>query len=175
MRARIGGHNPEPNDLFVGRTAASPRWEQVRRLIATLNTGWPGHIRDPAIILLLAVYGVRIGEVCALRLEDLDWANEKIRVRRPKIGTAKLPIREKGGIFASRGRNFYSLQCGLTRGNRELAGIFRDYAARVASTSLHFRLCGGERVRFEPVLEFCHAKPRSIRKLQIAQSQQRIS
>lgn len=62
-----------------------PSWEQVQRLIASLNADRPGHIRDRAIILLLAVYGVRIGEVCALRLEDLDWANEKIRVRRPKI------------------------------------------------------------------------------------------
>ena len=56
-----------------------PTWEQVRRLIANLNTERPGHIRDRAIILLLAVYALRIGEVCALRLENIDWANEKIR------------------------------------------------------------------------------------------------
>jgi len=61
-----------------------PSWEQVRRLIASLNSDRPGHIRDRAIILLLAVYGLRIGEVCALTLDDLDWTNEKIRVRRPK-------------------------------------------------------------------------------------------
>ena len=62
----------------------SPSWEQVRSLIASLNSDRPGHIRDRAIILLLAVYGLRIGEVCALTLDDLDWTNEKIRVRRPK-------------------------------------------------------------------------------------------
>jgi len=61
-----------------------PSWEQVRCLIASLNSDRPGHIRDRAIILLLAVYGLRIGEVCALTLDDLDWTNEKIRVRRPK-------------------------------------------------------------------------------------------
>ena len=61
-----------------------PSWEQVRRLIASLNTERPSHIRDRAIILLLAVYGLRIGEVCALTLDDLDWTNEKIRVRRLK-------------------------------------------------------------------------------------------
>ena len=61
-----------------------PSWEQVRRLIASLNTERPSHIRDRAIILLLAVYGLRIGEVCALTLDDLDWANDKIRVRRQK-------------------------------------------------------------------------------------------
>jgi integrase len=61
-----------------------PSWEQTQRLIAGLNTERASHIRDRAIILLLAVYGLRIGEVCGLTLDDLDWTNEKIRVRRLK-------------------------------------------------------------------------------------------
>jgi site-specific recombinase XerD len=61
-----------------------PSWEQVRHLITSLNTERQGHIRDRAIILLLAVYGLRIGEVCALTLDDLNWTNETIRVRRLK-------------------------------------------------------------------------------------------
>jgi integrase/recombinase XerD len=61
-----------------------PSWGQVRHLIVSLNTERPSHIRDRAIILLLAIYGLRIGEVCVLKLDDVDWANEKIRVRRPK-------------------------------------------------------------------------------------------
>jgi site-specific recombinase XerD len=61
-----------------------PSWEQIQRLIANLNTERPSHIRNRAIILLLAVYGLRIGEVCRLTLDDLDWVNEKIRVRRLK-------------------------------------------------------------------------------------------
>jgi site-specific recombinase XerD len=61
-----------------------PSWEEIQRLIANLNTDRPSHIRDRAIVLLLAVYGLRIGEVSRLTLDDLDWANEKIRVRRLK-------------------------------------------------------------------------------------------
>jgi site-specific recombinase XerD len=61
-----------------------PSWEQVRRLIANLNTERPSHIRDRTIILLLAVYGLRISEACGLTLDDVDWANEKLRVRRLK-------------------------------------------------------------------------------------------
>jgi len=61
-----------------------PTWEQVQRLIANLNTKRASHLRDRAIILLLAVYGLRIGEVSGLTLDDLDWSNEKIRVRRLK-------------------------------------------------------------------------------------------
>jgi site-specific recombinase XerD len=61
-----------------------PSWEQVQRLIAGLNTEQQNHVRDRAIILLLAVYGLRMGEVCGLTLDDLDWTNEKIRIRRLK-------------------------------------------------------------------------------------------
>jgi integrase len=61
-----------------------PSWEQVRQLIANLNTEQESHIRTRAVVLLLAVYGLRIGEVCGLSLDDIDWVNEKIRVRRFK-------------------------------------------------------------------------------------------
>lgn len=61
-----------------------PSWEQIQRLVSKLDTDRPSHIRDRAIILLLAVYGLRIGEVCRLTLDDVDWTQDKIRVRRPK-------------------------------------------------------------------------------------------
>jgi site-specific recombinase XerD len=61
-----------------------PSWEQVQRLIANLNTERASHIRDRAIILLVAVYGLRISEACGLTLDDVDWANERLRVRRLK-------------------------------------------------------------------------------------------
>jgi integrase len=34
--------------------------------------------------MLFAVYGLRVGEVRALRLEDIDWEHELIHIRRPK-------------------------------------------------------------------------------------------
>ena len=36
--------------------------------------------------MVLIAYGLRAGEVAGLRLDDLDWANETLRVRRPKQG-----------------------------------------------------------------------------------------
>jgi len=66
-----------------------PTWEQIQRLVSNLNTERPRDIRDRAIILLLSVYGMRIGEVCGLTLEDVDWTHEKIRVRRPKTKRAQ--------------------------------------------------------------------------------------
>jgi site-specific recombinase XerD len=73
-----------PKIYSLASLPEGPSWEQVQRLIANLNTDRPTHVRDRAIVLLLAVYGLRIGEVCRLTLDDLDWVNEKIRVRRLK-------------------------------------------------------------------------------------------
>ena len=61
-----------------------PSWEDVQRLLATTEGDQPKDIRDRAIILLFAVYGLRVGEVRALRLEDLDWVQELLYVTRPK-------------------------------------------------------------------------------------------
>jgi integrase/recombinase XerD len=61
-----------------------PSWEEVKRLLASVNGASPVQIRSRCAILLCAVYGLRVGEVCRLRLEDIDWAEEKICVRRSK-------------------------------------------------------------------------------------------
>jgi integrase/recombinase XerD len=44
----------------------------------------PSEIRDHAMLLVVAVYGVRSVEVRHLRLEDIDWEREIVRIRRPK-------------------------------------------------------------------------------------------
>lgn len=53
----------------------------------------PKGIRDYAILMLLARYGLRAGEITALRLEDVDWRKEVIRIRHSKRGgTSFLPL-----------------------------------------------------------------------------------
>lgn len=61
-----------------------PRWDDVQRLIASADTDRPQDIRDRAILMLLAVYGLRCGEVVALTLDDIDWARDILHVTRPK-------------------------------------------------------------------------------------------
>lgn len=63
-----------------------PSWDEVRRLIASMHGSSAFEIRNRCAILLFAVYGFRVGEVCGLRLDDVDWAKEKITVRRFKQG-----------------------------------------------------------------------------------------
>lgn len=61
-----------------------PSWEEVQRLLESTIGNRPADIRDHAILMLLAVYGLRRGEVARLQLDDLDWAGERIVVPRPK-------------------------------------------------------------------------------------------
>jgi len=61
-----------------------PSWKDAQRLLASTEGDLPKNIRDRAIIMLFAVYGLRVSEVCALKLEDLDWENELLYVTRPK-------------------------------------------------------------------------------------------
>ena len=61
-----------------------PSWNDVQRLVATADGSRAKDIRDRAILLLLAVYALRSGEVRALRLEDLDWEKGLLFVSRTK-------------------------------------------------------------------------------------------
>lgn len=68
----------------------APDWSDVRRMLADVDTDRPRDIRDRAILLLLAVYGMRSGEVAALRLDQLDWAGRtlgliRLKRRQPQI------------------------------------------------------------------------------------------
>jgi len=58
----------------------------VQRLLATTEGDRPVDKRDRAILMLFIAYGLRAGEVGGLRLDDLSWENEMLRVRCPKPG-----------------------------------------------------------------------------------------
>ncbi len=61
-----------------------PSWEDVRRLIASMETDSAYDIRDKAMTMLLAIYGFRATEVSTLRFEDIDWEHNLISVSRAK-------------------------------------------------------------------------------------------
>ena len=65
-----------------------PAWSDVKRLIAATDGATVAQLRNRALLLLLAVYGLRSGEVRSLSLEDLDWTRGVLRVYRSK--TARL-------------------------------------------------------------------------------------
>ncbi len=61
-----------------------PTWAEVNCLLVGVNGKSPIEMRSNCVVLLCVVYGLRIGEVSRLRLEDIDWMAERILVRRPK-------------------------------------------------------------------------------------------
>lgn len=61
-----------------------PSWEDLKALIASTETHKPVDIRDRAILQLFAVYGLRSAEVANLRLDQIDWEQDRISIRRTK-------------------------------------------------------------------------------------------
>jgi site-specific recombinase XerD len=61
-----------------------PSWDKVQQLLTTTVEDRPKEIRDRAILMLLAMYGFRAGEVVQLRLADFNWERELLFLTRPK-------------------------------------------------------------------------------------------
>jgi site-specific recombinase XerD len=61
-------------------------WEEVEQLAERTSGNSLVDIRNHAIILLLATYGFRRGEVAQLKLESVDWRRETLQVKRSKQG-----------------------------------------------------------------------------------------
>ena len=65
----------------------------VQRVLGACERSTVQGKRDYALLLLLARLGLRAGEIVALQLDDIDWANAELAVRSKKgAGWAKLPL-----------------------------------------------------------------------------------
>jgi len=75
------------------------RPEEVQRVLeVTREDPRPVGLRDYAILTLLASYGLRATEIVRLRLEDIDWRRDVLRVRHSKTGTySELPLLREPG------------------------------------------------------------------------------
>jgi integrase/recombinase XerD len=61
-----------------------PAWSDVRRILAFVDPSQAREVRDRAILMLLAIYGLRRGEVADLRLDQIDWSRHALRIFRLK-------------------------------------------------------------------------------------------
>jgi integrase/recombinase XerD len=53
----------------------------------------PIGLRDYGMLLLLSTYGLRAGKTTALRLQDIDWAHDRLQIRHSKTGVcSELPL-----------------------------------------------------------------------------------
>jgi integrase/recombinase XerD len=61
---------------------------EVESVFAAIDRSNPRGKRSYAMLLLLATYGLRGGEVSSLRLDDIDWHNDRIRIANRKAGNS---------------------------------------------------------------------------------------
>jgi integrase/recombinase XerD len=68
-------------------------WETVCKLLRSIGTGSPMGLRDYAMFLLIATYGLRASEVVALSLEDIRWRQRILRIHQRKTSSPlELPL-----------------------------------------------------------------------------------
>ena len=102
----------------------------------------PMGLRDHAILQVLATYGLRVGEITRLRLNDVDWRTEHLRVRHSKSGAQSLlPLMEPVGEALI---NYFRVRTSEDR----FAGDLRSYACAL-SPAVRDRIYSAVRGRME--------------------------
>ncbi len=61
-------------------------WEDIQRLLRSVDTATASGLRDHALLLMMSTYGLGAGEVIRLQFQDIDWNAATIKVMRPKTG-----------------------------------------------------------------------------------------
>jgi integrase/recombinase XerD len=121
---------------------SGPNWDDVSRLLASTEGDRPMDIRDRAILMLLAVYGLRAGEVTHLRLDDIDWGQELIFVTCSKTRSRRT--------------------CPLTR---PVGNAILRYLKEVRPRSAHRDIFLSTRAPIQPVRELWALVARRLRRL----------
>ncbi len=114
---RVRGYIHRPLDQAVPtlrtyRLSTVPRGlseEHAQQVLEAVEGSSPVGLRDYAILLLLYTFGVRSGQVRALRLDDIHWSDNRILFRAMKNGKdAWLPLTEAVGkallVYLQQGR-----------------------------------------------------------------------
>lgn len=136
---------------------SGPAWTDVQRIFAALDLNCPKDLRDRAILMLLAIYGLRESEVTQLRLEDIDWEHDLLHVSRvkrrqamtypllPSVGNAILEYLQAVRPVCAHRQVFLTLQSPhrpLSRG-----GIYGVVAPRLKSLNVQTRHFGPHSLR----------------------------
>lgn len=70
----------------LDRLPRGPRWQDLEKLLATVDRSTPQGRRDFAVLMVLITYGVRAGQLASLRLEDVHWREGTILFPAAKCG-----------------------------------------------------------------------------------------
>ncbi len=75
-----------PRIYRLSNVPRSITWEDVQKLLDSIDQRSAVGKRDYAMMLLLVTYGLRAREVAALTLDDIDWAHCRLRIPDRKAG-----------------------------------------------------------------------------------------
>jgi integrase/recombinase XerD len=68
-------------------------WGTVRALLRSIDRASAMGLRDYAIFLLIATYGLRVSEVVAITLDDIHWRQGSLQIRQSKTSSLlELPL-----------------------------------------------------------------------------------
>ena len=136
-----------PHDLSTSVAAPVVRWNErppralpwrdVQRIISAIDLETRTGLRNRAVLLLMATYGMGAAEVTSLQLGDVDWRAETLQVTRPKTGACVvLPLLpEVAQVLADylrRGRPRHAASRALFLGARVPHGPLSSSAIRHA-------------------------------------------
>ncbi len=73
-------------------------WETVQAFLKSIDCSGLVGLRDYTMFFLMAIYGLRAGDVAALTLDDIHWRAGKISISQGKTGTVlELPLTDAVG------------------------------------------------------------------------------
>ena len=124
------------------------RAEEIKVLLeVTRKDRSPKGLRDFAILTLLADYGLRAGEITALRLEDVRWRRETLRTRHSKTNAySELPLLPRVGnailVYLRKGRpktparEIFILTCAPYRAFKSGSSLHRLISLRLSAAGI---------------------------------------
>lgn len=62
----------------LDRLPRGPKWEDLPKVLAAVDTGTKQGLRDYAMLLTLVTYGVRASQLASVRLDDVHWREDQI-------------------------------------------------------------------------------------------------
>jgi len=94
----LSPHVPKIRVARDGRLPSVWGVAEVEAVLAAVDRSSPKGKRDYAILLLACRRGLRVSDICGLRLEHLHWSSDRIEMAQTKTGAALvLPIGEEVG------------------------------------------------------------------------------
>ncbi len=90
---RLGVQIDTPRHYRLEQLPRALPWEMVRALLRSLDTTSAIGLRDYAMFLLIATYGLRSCEVVAITLDDIRWRQGSLRIHQRKtLSSLELPL-----------------------------------------------------------------------------------